>query len=245
MLRSLLRAGAALAFAFLIAPAVRRPRPPPGLAYDEIVRVVVNATPPPPGNFQADLAALNSRQAVAASPTPAPEKRGISLGNHRGRDRRRRRRRRRGRRGRPATLISNAVENAVQASLGAQFGALGALARSFLQPHLMRYAYWNGWERVDDVTRADGDDPQVRRRPGDPPRPRRARRMPSTIPAPSRPRRRRPAPPVRGRGDRRRRPIRRSPAPPSSSLTEATRALGPLRMENQARPATTRRRRSR
>src|SRR5665213_1446348 len=58
MLRSLLRAGAALAFAALIAPGVPSAAPGPGLAYDEIVRVIVNATPPPPGSFQADLAAL-------------------------------------------------------------------------------------------------------------------------------------------------------------------------------------------
>jgi hypothetical protein len=146
MLRSLLRAGAAGAFALLLSPAVPAAAPPAGIAYDEILRVVVNATPPPPGNFQADLAALSAPQAVAASPTPAPKKRGISLGNIAG-----------------AlagggdvagavagNLISNAVENSLSASLGSQFGAFAASARSFLTPHLMRYAYWNGWERVDD-----------------------------------------------------------------------------------------------
>src|ERR1700676_2838650 len=71
LFRSLLRVVAAVAFAALIAPVVPSAAPPPGLAYDEIVRVVVNATPPPPGNFQSDLAAVTS-QAVAASPTPAP-----------------------------------------------------------------------------------------------------------------------------------------------------------------------------
>src|ERR1700736_5892088 len=79
LIRSLLRVAAAVAFAALIAPAVPSAAPPPGLAYDEIVRVVVNATPPPPGNFQADLAALTA-PAVAASPTPAPKKRGIGIG---------------------------------------------------------------------------------------------------------------------------------------------------------------------
>ena len=149
MLRPLLRASAAVAFAALLAPAVPDAAPAPGIAYDEIVRVVVGATPPPPGNFQADMNALSV--AAAASPTPAPRKRGISLGNI-------------------ASVIAggggagsiagavasdamaNAVDNAVQQSLGAQFGALAAAARGFLSPHLIRYAYWNGWERADDVT---------------------------------------------------------------------------------------------
>jgi hypothetical protein len=155
MLRSLLRASAALAFAALIAPAepsaAPTPPPPAGLAYDEIVRVVVNATPPPPGNFQADLAAATSPQAVAASPTPAPKKRGIGLGTIAGVLA--------GGGGAgdvagavAANAVSNAMENAMEASLGAQFGALAAATRSFLSPHVLRYAYLNGWERVDDVT---------------------------------------------------------------------------------------------
>ncbi len=51
--------------------------PAPGLDYDEIVRIVVNATPPPPGNFQADLAALSASPAPVAQATPAPRKRGL------------------------------------------------------------------------------------------------------------------------------------------------------------------------
>jgi hypothetical protein len=47
---------------------------------------------------------------------------------------------------------SNASDNAMQQSLGGQFASLGASMRSFLQPHLMRYAYYNGWERVDDIS---------------------------------------------------------------------------------------------
>jgi len=229
MLRSLLRASAALAFAALIAPATPLAAPPPGLAYDEIVRVVVNATPPPPGNFQADLAAVNAPQTLAASPTPAPKKRGINLGNlaaviASG-----------GGAGDVAgaaagNLAANAMENAVQASLGAQFGALAALAGGFLQPHLFHYAYLNGWERVDDVTAQTATirkcdvrqvihldlarrtyavyDPSAE--PVETPRPYAA------------PRRGRSAPP--------------DPAQPGTavvSLTEATRGLGALRIENQ------------
>jgi hypothetical protein len=230
MLRSLLRATAALAFAALIAPAVPSAAPPPGLAYDEIVRVVVNATPPPPGNFQADLAALSSPQAVAASPTPAPKKKGFNLGNI-------------------ASVIaggggagdvagavasnavSNALDNAVQASLGAQFGALGAMARGFLEPHLLRYAYLNGWERVDDVTAQTAtirkcDAGQVIKL--DLARKTYAVYDPSAEPVATAP----PAPPQRSRG----RAPASDPAQPGTgvvSLTDATRALGPLRIEGQ------------
>jgi hypothetical protein len=152
MLRSLLRLGAAVALAALVSPLSPSAAPAPGLGYDEIVRVVVGATPPPPGNFQADVAALNATAAAAAAtPTPAPRKRGIGFGAIAG-----------------AVLggggagsiggaiagdaASNAADNAMQQSLGTQFAALGASIRSFLQPHLMRYAYYNGWERVDDVS---------------------------------------------------------------------------------------------
>ena len=230
MLRSLLRVSAALAFAALIAPPTLSAAPPPGLAYDEIVRVVVNATPPPPGNFQADLLALNSAQTVAASPTPAPKRRGINLGNLAGVIASG------GGAGDVAAaaagnLAANAMENAVQASLGAQFGALAALAGGFLQPHLFRYAYLNGWERVDDVTaqtatirKCDAGqvihldlarktyaiyDPNAE--PVETPRPYAA------------PRRGRTAPPEPGQ-----------PGTAVVSLTEATRGLGPLRIENQA-----------
>ena len=229
LLRSLLRATAAVAFAALIAPAVPSAAPPPGLAYDEIVRVVVNATPPPPGNFQADLAALTSPQAVAASPTPAPRKRGIGIGAIAGALAG-------GGVGGVAGAVagdalSNAMDNAVQQSLGAQFGALAAMARGFLQPHLMRYAYLNGWERVDDVT---GQTAVIRKcdahqvvhldlakktytvydptaEPTDAP----------AAPAPA-PRRGRAAP-----------PDPQAPGTTVATLTSTTKALGPLRMENQ------------
>jgi hypothetical protein len=229
MLRSLLRVAAALAFAGLIAPGVPSAAPGPGIAYDEIVRVVVNATPPPPGNFQADLAALSSSQAVAASPTPAPRKRGISLGNIAGVIASG------GNAGDVAgavagNVVSNAMDNAVQNSLGAQFGGLAAAARGFLTPHLMRYAYWNGWERVDDVTaqtttirKCDAGqiihldlaaktyaiyDPTAEPTPAPPPVPRAARG------------RAQPGEP-------------QQPGTAVVSLTEATRALGAQMMESQ------------
>ena len=230
LLRSLFRVTAAVAFAALIAPAVPAAAPPPGLAYDEIVRVVVNATPPPPGNFQADLAAVNSPQAVAASPTSAPKKRGIGIGAIAGALAG----------GGPGAIVgavagdalSNAMDNAVQRSLGAQFGALAAMARGFLQPHLMRYAYLNGWERVEDVTAQTATirkcdigqvvhldlakktytvyDPNAE--PTDAP----------AAPAPA-PRRGRSAP-----------PDPQQPGTAVATLTATTKSLGPLRIENQA-----------
>jgi hypothetical protein len=120
-------------------------------APDRARRVVVGATPPPPGNFQNDVSTINSQGAAAAvTPSPAPRKR-LGLGQIAG-----------------AMLggggvggigsavagdaVSNAADNAMQNALGGQFAALGASIRSFLQPHLMRYAYYNGWERVDDVS---------------------------------------------------------------------------------------------
>lgn len=129
-------------------PAVPSAAPPPGLAYDEIVRIVANGTPPPPGNFQADVAALNAKPVAAATPTPAPRKRGFGIGGIVGAI---------AGGGNVAgavggSVASSAMDNAVQNSLGAQFGAMGASFANFLQPHLMRYAFWNGWERVEDVT---------------------------------------------------------------------------------------------
>ena len=147
MLRSLLRLGGAMAFALLMTPLAPSAAPAPGLAYDEIVRVVVGATPPPPGAFQSDLAALNQ---AAAAPTPPAKRRGIGFAAIAGAVLT----------GSPGAIggavvddaASNAMDNALQRSLGGQFAALGASIRGFLQPHLLHYAYENGWERVDDAT---------------------------------------------------------------------------------------------
>ena len=150
MIRSLTRLTGAIAIFALLSPAQPSAAPAPGLAYDEIVRVVINATPPPPGNFQNDLAAINTATA-ASTPTPAPKKRGIGLGSIASAVL--------GGGGAGAIvgaaagdLVSNAMENAMEAQLGTQFAALGATIRGFLTPHLLHYSFYNGWERVDDVT---------------------------------------------------------------------------------------------
>ena len=151
MIRSLLRVSAAAALAVLVSPLAPSAAPAPGLAYDEIVRVVAGATPPPPGNFQTDVSTMNSAAADAAvTPSPAPRRKlgfgqiagavlgGGGIGNIGGAV--------------AGDAVSNAAGNALQNSLSGQFAALGASMRAFLQPHLMHYAYYNGWERVDDVT---------------------------------------------------------------------------------------------
>ena len=150
MIRSLTRLiGTIAVFAFLW-PSQPSAAPGPGLAYDEIVRVVMIATPPPPGNFQNDLAAINTATA-ASTPPPTPKKRGIGLGSIASAVL--------GGGGAGAIagavagdVVSNAMENAMEAQLGAQFAALGASIRGFLTPHLLHYSFYNGWERVDDVT---------------------------------------------------------------------------------------------
>jgi hypothetical protein len=229
MLRSLLRFAGALAFAALaVAPGAPFAAPAPGVAYDEIVRVLVNATPAPPGSFQTDLAALNNASIAPPSPTPAP-KRGLNFGalanialNG----------------GSPGSIagaaasdaVGAALENSLDRSLGAQFAALGSSLRGFLSPHLMRYAYYNGWERVEDVTAQTAtirkcDIGQVVQLdlakrtysiydPNSEP--------PPAAPAPAQPRR---GPP----------PTAPPPQPPGTAVAEisaTTRALGPQRIEN-------------
>jgi hypothetical protein len=232
MLRPLLRASAAVAFAALLAPATPSAAPAPGLAYDEIVRVVINATPPPPGHFQADVAALAASPAPVAQATPAPRKRGLGglagiagavlSGGGAG-----------GVAGAVAgAAVSDAMANAVQQSLGAQFGALAGAMTAFLQPHLTRYAYYNGWERVEDVTAQTAtihkcDVGQVLHldlarktytiyKPADEPSD-----APAATAAPARRGRQAPADPA-------------EPGTATVTLSEATRALGSQRIENQA-----------
>jgi hypothetical protein len=230
MLRSFLRLSAAVALALLVSPLTPSAAPAPGVGYDEIVRVVVGATPPPPGNFQADLAAVNAP--VAAAATPAPRKRGIGFGAIAG-----------------AVLggggagsiagavageaASDAMDNALQRSLGTQFAALGASIRSFLQPHAMHYAYYNGWERVDDVSAQTAtirkcDIGQVYRLDL-------AKKTYSIYDPNSEPASSATSAPPQQRGTRPAAPA--APAPPGTAaadISATTKSLGPLRIENQA-----------
>ncbi|GAC1405163.1 MAG: hypothetical protein NVSMB64_09560 [Candidatus Velthaea sp.] len=147
MLRSVGRLLAALAFFALVAPASPDAAPPAGLQYDELVRMVIGATPPPPGNFQADVAAINSPAPVAAA-TPAPKKRGLAgLGNLAG-----------------AVLtgqnvgdaaagmvVGNMIDAQMDRMLSAAAGSYAAAFRGLLNGRVERHAYYNGWERIDDL----------------------------------------------------------------------------------------------
>jgi hypothetical protein len=125
-----------------IAKGTASPTGPIGLQYDEIVRVAAGTTtPPPPGAFEADLSVImNGSQTAAASPKPAPKKRG--LGNIVG-----------------AVLSGNAGEVVVDAAaqkvlenaVGGMMGPLAAFRDFMQQGKLERHAFYKGWERVDDV----------------------------------------------------------------------------------------------
>jgi hypothetical protein len=227
MLRSVLRLAGAIALVALTAPLVPSAAPAPGIGYDELVRVVITATPPPPGNFQADVAAATA--AAAATPSPAPRKRGIGLGAIAG-----------------AVLggggagaiggavagdaISNAMEDSLQRSLGAQFASLDATIRNFLSPHLMHYAYYNGWERVDDLSAQTAT---IRKcEMGQVYRLDLAKKTYSVYDPASEPT---PAPAAPAPRAARSREAPGAPQPPGTAvadITTATKALGPLRIDN-------------
>jgi hypothetical protein len=147
MARSLSRLLAAVAFAFVLATPSHA-NPPSGLAYDEIVRVVVGATPPPPGNFSADVAALASPAAIAA--TPAPRRHGFNLGaiasgaltGNIG-----------GAVAGSATdaVVGNALDAQTDRLIAATGAAFAGALRGLTLGHLERHRFYAGWERVDDV----------------------------------------------------------------------------------------------
>jgi hypothetical protein len=226
MVRSLVRAIAAVAFAALIAPATPSAATAPGIAYDEIVRVLVTATPPPPGNFQADLAAVPTSPAPP-SEHPAPRRRGVlgaleatvlrGTGDETARDA-------------AGGTASNAAADAMRRSLGLSFDALASAMRAFAEPRLLRYAYWNGWVRVDDVAAQTAtirkcdigqvitlDLARKTYRVSSPDE------EPTPAPAP-------PAPSRRGRGEAE---DSAAPGTVAVDLRETTTSLGPLRIENE------------
>lgn len=124
----------------------------PNIAYDEIVRFVVSGTPPPIGSFDTDYAAIAApKTAVTAKPAAAAQKKrglfgGIVSALVRGGD--------------PASaIVGNAAGNAAADAGdamatrmgGGMFeGMLAGFAR-FTNGTLLHYAYYNGYERIDDV----------------------------------------------------------------------------------------------
>jgi hypothetical protein len=143
MVRSFFRFTAALSLAFLILPPGTPAAPSAGLQYDEIVRFVVSGTPPPPGNFQADLAAIASPAAVAA--TAAPKRHGFGLGNLANIVN-----------GNIAGAVGDAVVgNVIDAQtdrlLASTAGAFAGALRGLTAGKVERHSFFGGWERIDDV----------------------------------------------------------------------------------------------
>ncbi len=146
MLRSLVRLTATVAFAMLL-PAVPHAAST-GLQYDEIDRVISGATPPPPGNFSADAAAISSPAPVAAS--AAPRRHGFNLGALAG-----------GLMngnvagavagGATDALVGNALDAQVDRVMAQTGGALAGMLHGLLQGRIERHSFYLGWERVDDL----------------------------------------------------------------------------------------------
>ena len=122
----------------------------PNIAYDEIVKFVVSGTPPPIGSFDTDYAAIAAPKVAATAKPAAAKKRGLFggiVGALAGG-------------GDPASAIAgNAAGNAmadagdamaVRIGDGMFAGMAAGLAR-FTNGSLLHYAYYNGYERIDDV----------------------------------------------------------------------------------------------
>ena len=126
MMRALVRMAAAVA---LFLPGMLDAQPSPGIAYDEVVRVVIAVSPPPAGNFAADLTAASQ-----ATPLPASRRRG-GLAAIAG-----------------VLLGSRESAGSAQADRILSAGAAGfaTLFRTLEGGRTERHAFYNGWERIDD-----------------------------------------------------------------------------------------------
>ncbi len=121
---------------------------PTGLQYDELVRFLPGATPPPPGNFAADVAAVSSPAAVAA--TPAPRRHGfgnlgaiagsVLSGDVKGAVG-----------GAASEAVGGALDAQTDRLLAATAGSFAAALRGLTQGRVERHSFYSGWERVDDL----------------------------------------------------------------------------------------------
>ncbi len=110
------------------------------LQYDEIVRVVVGqATPPPPGSFKTDLAAINDASTGQAQAPPKKHGFGNLLGAVLSGQN-------------PVDVAAgNVADNALSNAMGGMLGSLNSFSAFMRQGKVARYTFYNGWERVDDI----------------------------------------------------------------------------------------------
>jgi hypothetical protein len=129
---------AIVAIVACIALGARASGAPVGLQYDEIARVAIGqATPPPPGAFKADLAAINNASSDQTAQQPPPKKRGllgaILTGDPIG------------------ALSGDAMDNMAAKAMGGFMGSMNKYMAFIKQGKVAHYTFYNGWERVDDV----------------------------------------------------------------------------------------------
>ena len=125
------------------------------IAYDEIVRFAITATPPPPGSFAADYATLTSPQSTAQ--TAAPKRglfggidlRGLAHSVAGGTD--------------PGSAVGDvanqsisnakdaAIDNAIDGMLANAVRPVARQFESLANGRLEHHAFYRTWERVDDV----------------------------------------------------------------------------------------------
>ena len=131
------------------------------LAYDEIVKFAITASPPPPGSFATDYAAMTSPQ-VAATASPAPKKRGLfgALGNMNVGDIARTAVNGGNAgdlaagtaRNAAANVAGDAVDSAISGMLEKQMQPIADRFARFANGVVERHQFYNNWERIDNVS---------------------------------------------------------------------------------------------
>lgn len=131
------------------------------LAYDEIVKFAITASPPPPGSFANDYVAMTSPQA-AATTSPAAKKRGLfgSLGNISVGDIARTAVNGGNAgdlaaataRNAAANVTGDAVDSAISGMLEKQMQPIADSLARFANGTVERHQFYNNWERADNVS---------------------------------------------------------------------------------------------
>jgi hypothetical protein len=106
---------------------------PVALQYDQIVRMIIPpATPPAPGTFQADYAAIVGTPGPAGAATPAPPHRG-GIGGLLG------------------SVLSGQPPSSEGGSSDQSGNPYAGMMERMSKGQLTRYTYYKGWIRTDDV----------------------------------------------------------------------------------------------